>query len=64
MSISAVRRHYAVIEFIIRFISRNEDKEGKFLKGSATSSAKFSCVSHCDPFLEKMEIAARARVFV
>jgi len=29
ISISAVRRHYGVNEFIIRFISWNEDKEGK-----------------------------------
>ena len=56
MSISAVRCHYGVNEFIIHFISRNEDKEG-----SATPSAKFSCASHCDPFLEKMERAALAR---
>jgi len=29
-------------------------------KGSATSSAKFSCASHCDPFLEKTERTARS----
>jgi hypothetical protein len=48
-----VRHHYRTNKSTIHFINKNEDKSRRSVKTNAPSSAKISCVSHEQPFLEQ-----------
>jgi hypothetical protein len=58
IGITAVGRHYEATESMTRHMTKSEEKAegvGGRVTASAPASAKISCISRCDPFIEKLK---------
>jgi len=58
IGITAVGRHYDATESMTRHMTKSEEKAegvGGRVTASAPASAKISCISRCDPFIEKLK---------
>jgi hypothetical protein len=54
ISLAVTGRHYAISKSMIDFVKENEDKVKRSVKATDPSTLKI-LISHCEPFLTKME---------